>query len=386
MKYNDIEDDNITDDDENEFSSDEFGIKQQYDDQSLVTGRMRKKNVARSKGGEFQNRRQKRRLYCCCISSLIKIQDLYDHLVREIFSSKSIWTITHYADVLILAKSQPHHNNEPTSARKRSSRLKTKEDISIHITDEINMTNPENQVVFVFEFGAIIFWGFSNGEERNLLSLFTQFTNKEQRYFGQEFNKGEDDMAFVTSLNSSNIHISNDMIILPSSYQPTFELLLSQSYAISQSAVVSIFEYKIEQKLSEYKYIPEALSKGEIINLSSDNLGMMLGDIFRLQYELNLYSDILDTPDALWATKDEYLLIYDQIFRYLEIESRVILINKRLNIQKDVLQMLQQHFHSAHMGYLDTIIIWLLALEVIVQVFGGGGMLLGFWGNHHQIE
>ena len=58
MKYNDIEDDNITDDDENEFSSDEFGIKQQYDDQSLVTGRMRKKNVARSKGGEFLNRRQ----------------------------------------------------------------------------------------------------------------------------------------------------------------------------------------------------------------------------------------------------------------------------------------------------------------------------------------
>ena len=190
-------------------------------------------------------------------------------------------------------------------------------------------------------------------------------------------------MAFVTSLKSPNVHISNDMIILPSLIKPTFELLLSQSYAIAQSAVVSIFEYKIEMKLYEYKYIPEALAKDEIINLSSDNLGMMLGDIFRLQYELNLYSDILDIPDALWATKDDHLLISDQIFRYLEIESRVILINKRLNIQKEVLQMLQQHFHTAHMGYLDTIIIWLLALEVIVQVFGGGGMLLGFWGNYH---
>jgi uncharacterized Rmd1/YagE family protein len=45
---------------------------------TLRTGRQRKKTAARTKGGEFQARRKKRRVYFCCISNDIDVEKLAD--------------------------------------------------------------------------------------------------------------------------------------------------------------------------------------------------------------------------------------------------------------------------------------------------------------------
>jgi uncharacterized Rmd1/YagE family protein len=387
------------DSDQDDVSSDEFGvIRPLIDEQSIVTGRMRKRHVARSKGGEFRSHRQKRRLYTCCISPTIKIQELYHHLARDIFSSKSIWTVSILGDVIILSKCRDVV---------RSHDYDTAEDISVPLFGSINIVHPENQTVFIFEFGAVVFWGFSNGEEKQLLGVFRRFADEELLFHGAKFQKGEDDMAFVSSTKRSQVAISNDVIILPSvtheditsssglpSGHPsalvtetpavTYLLLLSVSFAIAQSAVVSIFEHRIEMKITEYKFIPETLARGELINLSDEKLGQMIGDIFQIKHDLNLHTDILDIPDALWAANDDYLTLYDRCFRYLEVSSRVEVINKRINMQKEVLEMLLQHFQADHISNLNTIIIWLLVFEAVVQVFGGGGMLLGFWGHRAE--
>jgi uncharacterized Rmd1/YagE family protein len=59
----------------------------------------------------------------------------------------------------------------------------------------------------------------------------------------------------------------------------------------------------------------------------------------------------------------------------------LVVINKRLDMLRELLDMLQQQMESDHINNLDWIIIWLLALEVFIQVFGGGGILLGWWGS-----
>lgn len=45
---------------------------------ALRTGRQRKKTAARTKGGEFQAQRRKRRVYFCCISNEIDVEKLVD--------------------------------------------------------------------------------------------------------------------------------------------------------------------------------------------------------------------------------------------------------------------------------------------------------------------
>jgi len=44
----------------------------------MKTGRQRKRIAARSKGGEFQARRRKRRVYFCCLGSEIDVEKLAD--------------------------------------------------------------------------------------------------------------------------------------------------------------------------------------------------------------------------------------------------------------------------------------------------------------------
>ena len=70
----------------------------------MRTGRQRKKLAARSKGGEFQTRRRKKRVYFCCVSSDIDVQKLFDYLVGA-GGLLHGWKYQLYNDVLHLYKS-----------------------------------------------------------------------------------------------------------------------------------------------------------------------------------------------------------------------------------------------------------------------------------------
>lgn len=64
---------------------------------------------------------------------------------------------------------------------------------------------------------------------------------------------------------------------------------------------------------------------------------------------------------------------------YLEMDSRITVLNKRLDMLKELLDMLQHQIHNAHATKLEWIVIWLIIIEVAIEVIGGGGALLGLW-------
>jgi hypothetical protein len=88
---------------ERSYSLDEFGDHQDPASRLVRTGRQRKKLAARSKGGEFRTKRKKRRVYFCCASSEIDVQKLFDYLVGA-GSLLNGWKYQLHADVLHLYK------------------------------------------------------------------------------------------------------------------------------------------------------------------------------------------------------------------------------------------------------------------------------------------
>jgi uncharacterized Rmd1/YagE family protein len=132
------------------------------------------------------------------------------------------------------------------------------------------------QEVFVFDFGAAVFWGFSRGEETNLLKTIRMFVVK-GLVGASEFQSGEDDMAFVTTPDADAITIANDVITLPE--DTPAKQRLSVSFAIAQSTVLAIFEARIDRKIEEYKYIPEALAAYGRVQLTERQLGIMIGEL-----------------------------------------------------------------------------------------------------------
>ena len=93
---------------------------------------------------------------------------------------------------------------------------------------------------------------------------------------------------------------------------------LAVSYAIAQSSVLSIFESRIERLVEEYRYIPERLAARGKVKLSSKQLGNMIGSVFVITHDVNLHSEILDTPDYFWAHR-EAEPVYRLMSDYLQV-------------------------------------------------------------------
>lgn len=351
------------DDDRGNYT-DEGPYFSRQNDKLSRTGRQRKKQTARTKGGEFQSKRSKRRVYFCCIGSEIDMIQLFNHLSNLSPSRRTNWNAKQYGDAICLS-------------RYSSVGGKKSGDSTTLATEVPKMTEPNYEEVYIFEFGVVVFWGVGQGEEKFVLNSAREFV-KHGKVDGTEFESGEDDMAFAVSLDeeTSSVIVANDVIILPES--TSIMQRLSVSYAIAQSSVVSIFEERIDRKVDEYKFIPDTLAKVGKINLSIRRVGMMIGDIFVIRHDLNLHSDILDVPDFFWE-EDRYYSDYRIIAKYLEMETRVEVLNTRLDMMKELLDMIQQQMQNEHARKLEWIVIWLIVVEVFLEVLGGGGALMGWW-------
>ena len=437
---------------------------------TLRTGRQRKKTAARTKGGEFQARRKKRRVYFCCISNDIDVEKLADEFqqphfgmkgqmydeVLHLFLAKSGDTtpidvtdkqnILEGADLihldsgmssesgianpLILDSSQQEqlqhefgvrqptqldlirppspfevsykeetlsHNRYDHTDNEQGAYLSTYEEEGYpsanegelspnHRGDTENILNTSviplittnhpksttyiaetehSKEVFVFGFGVAVFWGLAKSEVQDILQFIERFIVKD-RLSTEEFAAGEDDIAFVTDYEAPSVIITNDVITLPAI--TTVKERLALSFAIAQSAVLTIFEARVEKKIEEYKYIPEVLAESGKVHLSPKQLGVMIGQVFVMQHDVNLHSEILDLPDYFW--KEHHVEpIYRMTMSYMEMEQRITVLNKRLDLMGQLLKVLQQQHENAHSVKLEWIVIWLIVASCVLELW-----------------
>ena len=70
-----------------------------------------------------------------------------------------------------------------------------------------------------------------------------------------------------------------------------------------------------------------------------------------------------------------YVDDYERVTRYLEMDSRVEVLNTRLNMLRDLLDVLNQQMENDHSTKLEWIIIWLIVIEVIIQLASVGATI-----------
>lgn len=383
---------------------DELGLQQH---KNIKSGRQRKKIASRTKGGEFQARRRKRRLYFCCLSSEIDVEGLEDKFQSTLKGLKG----SMYDEVLHLYTEKTAdlafgHGDESSSGRARRSssqdfgayldgggadgtdterRTAVLDPYYAHMEQYTHDNHAERlnrmdnvdvsaggREAFVFAFGAVVFWGCSREEANDLLAVCREHIVK-GRLSQTEFEAGEDDMAFVTAYEADGITIANDVILLPE--HTSVQSRLAVSFAIAQSAVLSIFEDRIEQKIGEYKFIPEELASTGRVQLTPKQLGLMIGEVFVIRHDVNLHSEILDIPDYFWKA-NEVEPLYRMAAMYLEMEPRTEVLNKRLDLLQELLRLVQHQHENAHNIKLEWIIIWLIVVSVILEMYTSVGEYL----------
>jgi uncharacterized Rmd1/YagE family protein len=230
-------------------------------------------------------------------------------------------------------------------------------DQAIHVQNINDKNNEKN--IFYFTYGCVVFWGFTEAEENLFLEELSEFQ------INPIANRIMDVSRYLyTEEEKSFINEEEDEIILGSS---DVLIKLSLSYGLSQSVKLTAFENSVDNTIEKTRIFPEELKIRGETSLSKKQLSQMVGALFAERNSINLHSDILDTPEFFWK-RPRYETYYSMAAAYLDIETRLDILNKRLEVIQELYQILSSELNHKHSARLELTIVILIVIEVIIVV------------------
>jgi uncharacterized Rmd1/YagE family protein len=209
--------------------------------------------------------------------------------------------------------------------------------------------------VFCFSYGVVVIWGLNEAEEQEFLRKLQDFQRSPQDVYEREL------MSFSFGTASK---IAEEVIELPDE-----EVLsrLAISHGLAQSVRLATFENLIQKTIEKTRNIPEQLAIRGKVPLSKKEIRKKMGELFLERSSVNLHFDILDIPEFFWD-HSELEPLYLLIANHLDLETRVQVLNQRLDIVHDLLEMLGNELNHQHSSKLEWIIIWLIVIEVLLNI------------------
>lgn len=227
----------------------------------------------------------------------------------------------------------------------------------LHVT---NLKRPGD--LFFFNYGCFVSWGFKKSFEDKLIDYVREFSV--QPLAGIEtdhlyFRYGEE-----TSLDTHE-RLRLDIITLDSEDVQT---KLAISYGLSQSIKLEAFEEAIKDAIKKNNYLPEEIVKHGSISLSRRAIFKRMGEIFIARSSINLNLEYLDVPEFFWRnpTLEPY---YIMTKKFLDIPSRVMALNQKLDVLQELLDILNSQVQHRHSSLLESIIILLIVVEILISLF-----------------
>lgn len=208
--------------------------------------------------------------------------------------------------------------------------------------------------VFYFSYGVTVCWGLDVEQCLTYLNYAKEFEDQAL----EEIEKDEFTFTFGEAPK-----IVEDEIILPNSDVLT---RLAISHGIAQSVKLGIFERKVRRIFNHTKHIPEDLAKHGRIGLSRKEIRRKMGELFIERNSINLHVDVLDTPEFFWEYS-ELEPLYAMTANYLDVETRVEVLNQRLDVVHELFEMLGNELNHQHSSRLEWTIIFLIVMEVLLS-------------------
>lgn len=209
--------------------------------------------------------------------------------------------------------------------------------------------------VFCFSTGTVVTWGLSVAEEKEVLLRLKPFETDPVAEI--EIEESQYSVGNIAKISKDDITLPSEDVITK----------LAFSHGLAQSVKLEIFEKKIAKRIENTSYIPEKLASHGRIPLSRKQLTKMMGELILERNSINLHSDILDTPDFFWE-HSELEPLYRMVSQDLEVAARVNVLNKRVDMLKDLVQVLSQEVSTRYFFAQEWVIIAWICFEVCMTI------------------
>ena len=221
----------------------------------------------------------------------------------------------------------------------------------------VGISENKNHVkdVFYFSYGVVLCWGMNEEEELEALAAIKDFEKEpNQKVEIDEF----------TYVYGNSMKIEEDEIML---HNKNILTKLAISHGVAQSVKLTTFEELIQKTIDLTKHIPTELARKGKIPLSRKEISKKMGELFMERNFINLHAEILDTPEFFWDYP-ELEPFYRRSSHYLDVSKRVDILNKRLAIIHELLEILSVELNHQHSSRLEWTIIILIVIEVFILI------------------
>ena len=149
--------------------------------------------------------------------------------------------------------------------------------------------------VFVFGFGAVVFWNFKDKDAEKQWMEQHLFPHKEVlglKHNVESIESACDEMGFCYG---EKFGWYRDVVQLRT--RDAGEKL-AVSFAFAKSANLSIYEWRLEQAIQRNAHIPEDLAEHGQLHLNRREINVEIGRLYLLNNAINLETNMLDTPEV----------------------------------------------------------------------------------------
>ncbi|KAI5358154.1 hypothetical protein Slin15195_G064810 [Septoria linicola] len=254
--------------------------------------------------------------------------------------------------------------------------------------------NPNAHTVaelFIFSYGVAVLWNFTQNQERDLLADLTfstvaampsaQRNNIPQQISAKsvalsppsalplmtrpldESDFETEEFHFQYDREADKPRIYNDMITLKTS---DHMIKLAMSHGIGQSTKLSFFEERMQRTMESAQYVPRRLALEGRLGMDRKEIVSLVGKLFEGRVDVNLSSNMLDTPNFFWDAEPTLHPLYAAIREYLEIKPRIQVLNERCRVFLDLAEILSDSIADVKMTRITWIIIVLIILSILV--------------------
>lgn len=224
-------------------------------------------------------------------------------------------------------------------------------------------TDEEPREAFFFREGAVIFWNVPAAEAASVRSMVMK--RAELSSYDTALVDAEAELlSFQFSAKPARIASNSGTLFLEEKSPPEKNDLIKYAFsnALGLSTKLAVWEWRTERFIKS----TEKLSLQDAGKLRRRDIMQLTGALYRLRHQINLSSNLLDTPDVYWEW--EWLeSIYLEACRYLSIQRRVSILNEKLDHCSDLLALHRDDRNNASSRHIEICIVLLIAIEIVFE-------------------
>ncbi|ODQ65319.1 DUF155-domain-containing protein [Nadsonia fulvescens var. elongata DSM 6958] len=247
--------------------------------------------------------------------------------------------------------------------------------------------------IFIFAYGVIVFWNFTESQEKDILADLTfarvPHTAKKASTVSTIHDSGGDysdneisskrgliirpiqdqdieteEFHFGYSPKTVRPRIYNDMITLRTA---NHMVKLAMSHSIAQSTKLCRFETRMDSTMNDVILVPRALALTGKLGMKREQIVRMSGKLFKIRVDVNLSSNVLDTPEIFWEDEPSLNPLYAAVREYLEIDQRILVLNERCKVFLELTDIISDSIAESNMSRITWIIIILITVSLLVS-------------------